>query len=30
MAKTQTDSGFGKFFFSAMFKWYEKTIQQGA
>ncbi len=29
MAKTQTDSGFGKFFFSAMFKWYEKAVQQG-
>ncbi|MFO1430535.1 MAG: DEAD/DEAH box helicase family protein [Candidatus Competibacteraceae bacterium] len=29
MAKTQTDSGFGKFFFSEMFKWYEKAVQQG-
>lgn len=26
MAKTETDPGFGKFFFSEMFKWYEQTV----
>jgi hypothetical protein len=26
MAKTETDSGFGNFFFSEMFKWYEQSI----
>lgn len=26
MSKTETDPGFGKFFFSEMFKWYEKAI----
>jgi type I restriction enzyme R subunit len=26
MSKTETDPAFGKFFFSEMFKWYEKTV----
>ncbi|MBS1222338.1 MAG: hypothetical protein H6R23_1958, partial [Proteobacteria bacterium] len=26
MAKTETDPGFGKFFFSEMFKWYEQAV----
>ena len=26
MSKTETDPGFGQFFFSEMFKWYEKSI----
>lgn len=26
MSKTETDPGFGKFFFSEMFKWYEQTV----
>lgn len=26
MSKTETDPGFGKFFFSEMFKWYEGTV----
>jgi len=26
MSKTETDPGFGKFFFSEMFKWYEGAI----
>lgn len=28
MAKTETDPGFGKFFFSEMFKWYSGTISK--
>ncbi len=27
MAKTETDPGFGKFFFSEMFKWYSGTVK---
>ena len=27
MAKTETDPGFGKFFFSEMYKWYSETVQ---
>lgn len=27
MSKTETDSGFGKFFFSEMFKWYEGNVK---
>ena len=26
MSKTETDPGFGKFFFAEMFKWYEQTV----
>ena len=26
MSKTETDTGFGKFFFSEMFKWYDQTV----
>lgn len=26
MSKTETDPGFGKFFFSEMFKWYEQSV----
>jgi type I restriction enzyme R subunit len=26
MSKTETDPGFGKFFFSEMFKWYEQAV----
>jgi hypothetical protein len=26
MAKTETDPGFGKFFFSEMFTWYEQAV----
>ena len=26
MAKTETDPGFGKFFFFEMFKWYEQAV----
>ncbi len=26
MSKTETDPGFGKFFFSEMFKWYERAV----
>jgi len=26
MSKTETDTGFGKFFFSEMFKWYEQSV----
>jgi type I restriction enzyme R subunit len=29
MSKTETDSGFGKFFFSEMFKWYEGSMKAG-
>jgi type I restriction enzyme R subunit len=29
MSKTETDPGFGKFFFSEMFKWYENTVKAG-
>ena len=29
MAKTETDPGFGKFFFSEMFKWYEENVKAG-
>ncbi|MDD2337202.1 MAG: DEAD/DEAH box helicase family protein [Geobacteraceae bacterium] len=28
MAKTETDPGFGKFFFSEMFKWYSGTVKE--
>jgi len=28
MSKTETDPGFGKFFFSEMFKWYEQSVQK--
>jgi type I restriction enzyme R subunit len=28
MAKTETDPGFGKFFFSEMYKWYSGTIKE--
>jgi type I restriction enzyme R subunit len=30
MSKTETDPGFGKFFFSEMFKWYENTVSPKA
>ena len=30
MAKTETDPGFGKFFFSEMFKWYSQSVAPGA
>jgi hypothetical protein len=26
LGKIETDPGFGKFFFSEMFKWYEKSV----
>jgi len=29
MSKTETDPGFGKFFFSEMFKWYEQNVSKG-
>ncbi|WP_262966551.1 type I restriction enzyme subunit R domain-containing protein [Methylobacter psychrophilus] len=29
MSKTETDSGFGKFFFSEMFNWYEGSMKAG-
>lgn len=29
MSKTETDTGFGKFFFSEMFKWYEDSVKAG-
>lgn len=29
MSKTETDTGFGKFFFSEMFKWYEESMKTG-
>ncbi len=29
MSKTETDSGFGKFFFSEMFNWYEDSMKAG-
>ena len=29
MSKTETDTGFGKFFFSEMFKWYEDSRKAG-
>jgi type I restriction enzyme R subunit len=29
MSKTETDTGFGKFFFSEMFKWYEDSMKAG-
>jgi len=29
MPKTETDTGFGKFFFSEMFKWYEDSMKAG-
>ncbi len=29
MSKTETDTGFGKFFFSEMFKWYEDSTKAG-
>lgn len=29
MSKTETDTGFGKFFFSEMFKWYEDSMKTG-
>jgi type I restriction enzyme R subunit len=28
MSKTETDPGFGKFFFSEMFKWYEESVKR--
>lgn len=28
MSKTETDTGFGKFFFSEMFKWYDQTVSE--
>jgi type I restriction enzyme R subunit len=28
MSKTETDPGFGKFFFSEMFKWYEESVKK--
>jgi hypothetical protein len=28
MSKTKTDPGFGKFFFSEMFKWYEDSVKK--
>ena len=28
MSKTETDTGFGKFFFSEMFKWYDQTVSR--
>lgn len=28
MSKTETDPGFGKFFFSEMFSWYEQVVKQ--
>jgi len=28
MAKTETDPGFGKFFFSEMYKWYSRSIKE--
>jgi len=28
MSKTETDPGFGKFFFSEMFKWYEDSVKK--
>ena len=30
MSKTETDPGFGKFFFSEMFKWYDKRARGSA
>jgi hypothetical protein len=29
MSKTETDTGFGKFFFSEMFNWYEGSVKAG-
>jgi hypothetical protein len=26
MSKTETDTGFGKFFFSEMFNWYDQAV----
>ena len=28
MSKTEPDTGFGKFFFSEMFKWYDQTVSE--
>ena len=28
MSKTETDTGFGKFFFSEMFKWYDQSVSK--
>ncbi len=30
MSKTETDPGFGKFFFAEMFQWYERSVSAAA